>query len=327
MRFGIVLLCLIMATSLAANPRQWAGEWPETDFTQTVISDWSEVISGGPPKDGIPSLQDPVMVPLGQGPDIPGREPVITLELDGAVPRAYPLRYLIWHEIVNDVVNGVPVAVTYCPLCNSGLTFDRRVQGQVLEFGVSGKLRHSDMIMYDRNSQSWWQQATGHGIAGHMTGVKLTALPTWMESLEEFRARNPDGLIMDRPSGTRRDYGRNPYEGYDTLAWPFLYRGTPPPHGIDPLARVVRVGDRAWPMSRLAPAGELRERGLVLTWASGQASALDKARISKGRDVGTIRVRDEDGRDVVHDVMFAFAFHAFWPDGIWETDARARRRD
>ncbi|MGB7320499.1 MAG: DUF3179 domain-containing (seleno)protein, partial [Albidovulum sp.] len=201
--------------------------------------------------------------------------------------------------------------------CNAGMIFDRRLDGQVLSFGVSGKLRHSDMIMYDRQSESWWQQALGIGIVGQMTGKTLVQLPGWMESWGAFRARNPDGLVMDEPDWPRR-YGQNPYVGYDSLAQPFLYSGELPPHGIEPLSRVVRVGQRAWPLTRIATIGGLTEAGVEITWSAGQASALDSSRISKGRDVGNIRVRDAaTGRDLVHDVIFAFAFHAFHPDGKW----------
>jgi hypothetical protein len=307
---------LALPTSAVADPNFWKYEWPNTDFTKTSIDSWVEILSGGPPKDGIPAVDDPKFIRVSAERKIEDREPVITLELDGEAPRAYPIRYLMWHEIVNDVVGGVPVSVTFCPLCNSGITFDRRVQGQVLSFGVSGKLRNSDMVMYDRETESWWQQAIGEGIVGDLTGVKLTALPSWMESWAEFKDRNPDGLVMAEPN-FRRQYGANPYRRYDTNNRPFLYNGEMPHHDIHPVARVVRVGDAAWPMERLAKAGEITEAGVTISWRAGQASALDTASIGAGRDVGTIRVRDAQGRDLPHDVMFAFAFHAFWPDGTW----------
>ncbi len=299
-----------------ADPNFWRHEWPDTDFTQTNVANWAEILSGGPPKDGIPALDDPDFITVSEESRIGDREPVITLEIEGATPRAYPIRYLTWHEIANDVVGDIPVAVTFCPLCNSGITFDRRVDGSVLSFGVSGKLRNSDMVMYDRETQSWWQQAIGEGIVGTHTGTQLTMLPSWMESWAEFTARNPDGLVMAEP-GWPRAYGSNPYRGYDSLSRPFLYNGEMPPHGIEPLVRVVRVGDRAWPVARLRDIGELTEAGVTISWTSGQASALDSSNIAKGKDVGTIRVRDASGADIPHDVMFAFAFHAFWPDGEW----------
>ena len=312
--FGAVLA---LSASLAnADPNFWRHEWPDTDFTQTTIENWGEIMSGGPPKDGIPALDDPSFIAVSEEDAIGAREPVITVEIDGEVPRAYPIRYLTWHEIVNDVIGDVPVSVTFCPLCNSGITFDRRVNGRVLSFGVSGKLRNSDMVMYDRETESWWQQAIGTGIVGEMTGVELTHMPTWMESWEEFSTRNPEGLVMAEPRWPRR-YGANPYTSYDSSKRPFLYSGEMPPHDVPALARVVRVGDMAWTVERLRVEGEVRQAGVVISWTSGQASALDSMRINEGKDVGTIRVRDEAGKNVPHDVMFAFAFHAFFPDGEW----------
>ncbi|SLN44561.1 hypothetical protein TRL7639_02373 [Falsiruegeria litorea R37] len=316
MRGLFIFLFSLIASVALSSPEFWRHEWPDTDFSRSSVQNWGEILSGGPPKDGIPALSDPSFLRAEDERRIKGREPVITVEIDGVEPRAYPIRYLMWHEIVNDTVGGIPVAVTFCPLCNSGITFDRRVRGKVLSFGVSGKLRHSDMIMYDRETHSWWQQAIGTAIVGELNGTQLRALPTWMESWDEFKARNPQGLVMAQPS-YNRSYGRNPYEGYDSLSQPFLYNGALPPHGIPPLARVVRVGDRAWPLSRLRNATDLREAGVVLSWKAGQASALDTGRIARGKDVGSIRVTDGQGRDLPHDVMFAFAFHAFWPDGHW----------
>ncbi|WP_284264978.1 DUF3179 domain-containing protein [Roseicyclus amphidinii] len=309
------LAATLLAASLAAQSPRWVGDWPNTDFdTRTV--DLSEIRSGGVPRDGIPSVENPAFLRASQETRLEGAEPVVTLALPGETPRAYPIRYLTWHEIVNDTVGGRPVAVTFCPLCNSALAFDRRVGGRVLEFGVSGNLRNSDLVMYDRQTESWWQQATGEGIVGEMAGVELTEIPIWMESWDSFRSAHPEGLVMDEPDA-RRPYGRNPYVGYDSAARPFLYAGEDPPHGIEPLARVVRVGERAWPLERLARAGQITEGGVTISWAAGKASALDTAEIAEGRDVGQIRVRDGQGRDVVHDVMFAFAFHAFWPEGAW----------
>ena len=307
---------LSVATAVLADPSRWRAEWPDTDFSVTSIEDWSEIRSGGPPKDGIPALSDPTFLAVSEETRLSDREPVITVEVEGTVPRAYPIRYLTWHEIVNDEVAGIPVAVTFCPLCNSGLTFERRMNGRVLTFGVSGKLRNSDMIMYDRETESWWQQAIGEGIVGEMTGEELEQLPTWMEGWAEFRARNPEGLVMDEPD-FNRPYGRNPYVNYDSSRQPFLYDGAPPPHGIPALARVVRVEDRAWTYERVRDAGRITEAGVTISWTEGQASALDSAAIGEGREVGTVRVRDGQGRDVPHDVMFAFAFHAFFPDGDW----------
>jgi len=310
---------LAPAIALAQEaPASWRHEWPDTDFSKRSI-ELSEVIAGGPPRDGIPAVDDPAFAPVADT-SLPDREPVMSVAIPEERARAYPVRYLMWHEIVNDRIADVPVTVTFCPLCNSGLVFDGRLKGRTLTFGVSGKLRHSDMIMYDRQTESWWQQFTGEAIVGELTGAKLTAIPSRLASWQSFRQRHPDGLVMKEPKGTGRAYGRNPYAGYDSTSAPFLYRGEMPPHGIPALARVVRVGDRAWPLERLREAGEITEAGVRLIWREGQASALDTRDIASGREVGDVEVLSaETGEPKVHEVVFAFAFHAFEPDGVWMT--------
>ncbi len=315
---GLIILGAAAALADEAVPAGWADEWPDTDFSVMAVSP-DEILSGGVPKDGIPALDGANMGPASEETNLDPAEPVITVKIGETAARAYPIRYLTWHEIVNDDEAAVPIAVTFCPLCNSALVFNRDVNGQTLSFGVSGKLRHSDMVMYDRQTQSWWQQFTGEAIAGEMTGAKLDPVVSWMESWRSFKKRNPSGLVMQQPQGHARPYGNNPYVGYDSSGWPFLYKGEKPPHGIQPLARVVRVGDRAWPVERLTSAGgSIIEDGLEISWRAGMASALDGQRIGKSRDVGEIRVKDAaTGRDVPHEVVFAFAFHAFTPDGKW----------
>ena len=311
-----VFSIILSATTSFADPRFWQYEFPETDFQKTSLESWLEIRSGGVGKDGIPALDHVEMIAVADA-NIPATEPVITLELAGQAPRAYPLRYMTWHEIVNDYVGDIPFTVTFCPLCNSAIVFDRRVQGQVLDFGVTGQLRNSDMVMYDRQTFTWWQQAVGQGIVGELTGVELSVFPSWMESFADFQARNPAGVVMDEPKYSR-PYGNNPYRGYDSSARPFLFNGEFPPHDIEPLARVVRVGNRAWPLSRFSGGvREIKEAGVTLTWEGEQASALDQTNIATSRKIAAIRTRDDAGNDIAHDVMFAFAFHAFWPDGVW----------
>ena len=315
-RLALPLAVIIGVGSAQADPNFWKFEWPKTDFETTVVDNWTEIMSGGPPKDGIPAVDNPQFITVSDETILSAREAVVTVEIEGARPRAYPIRYLMWHEIVNDRIGEMPVSVTYCPLCNSFMVFDGRVEGRELTFGVSGKLRNSDMVMYDRQTESWWQQAIGEGIVGELTGAELTLLPTWMESWQEFSTRNPDGLVMAQPAFPRQ-YGRNPYVGYDTSSRPFLFSGEMPPHDIAPLMRVVRVGDTAWTMERVRQEGSISEAGVTISWTAGKASALDQYGVADGRDVGTIRVKDSAGNDVAHDVLFAFAFHAFWPDGKW----------
>ncbi|MEF2552312.1 DUF3179 domain-containing protein [Aurantimonas sp. A2-1-M11] len=316
------LAMILVGDAARAQPDSWRQEWPETDFSRSAV-DFAEIVSGGPPKDGIPAIDAPRFRKASDETRLDPREPVMSYAPKGVPGRAYPIRYLMWHEIVNDVVADIPIAVTYCPLCNSGMVFDTRIDGMPHTFGVSGKLRHSDMIMYDRQTESWWQQAVGEGIVGALTGQRLTALPARMESWQAFRAAHPDGLVLDEPDRARA-YGHNPYVGYDGARRPFLYTGENPPHGIPPLARVVRVGERAWPLERLRQAGRIEEAGVTLEWRPGQASALDSDRIAEGREVGDVVVRDAQGQDIAYDIPFAFAFHAFYPKGGWMLGRGAR---
>ena len=315
---GVLALWSITTGGLAwANPAYWSsGEWPKTDFTKHSI-EFTEIISGGPPKDGIPPIDDPVFQYVTEAAKAhSAQEPVIALVINGKA-KAYPLSVLIWHEIVNDEVGGVPVTVTYCPLCNAAIVFDRRVGDQVLDFGTTGKLRKSDLVMWDRQTESWWQQFLGEAIVGEMTGAQLKVIPSRMESFERFQRRRPDGLVLKPNQPDLRAYGRNPYVSYDSAPWPFLYRGESP-DGISPLARVVAVGERAYSLDLLRKRGGIKDGKLMLTWESGQNSALDASLIGEGRDVGNVVVQESGPHgplDVAHDVTFAFVFHGFRPEG------------
>lgn len=257
----VAVLVLFAASARAADiPMSWKWEWTKTDFSKTSV-DFSEILSGGPPKDGIPSIDDPRFVPAAEVTmqDLADTEPVVGVIVNGKA-RAYPLHILTWHEIVNDEFDGVPITVTYCPLCNSSIVFDRRLDGRVLDFGTTGKLRNSDMVMYDRQTESWWQQFLGEGIVGELTGKRLTMLPSRLESFANFKKRAPKGEVLIPTNPGMRDYGRNPYSGYDTASYPFLYRGETPDY-INPMVRVVVVGGKAWSMPMLGRKGQGRRRG------------------------------------------------------------------
>ena len=230
----------------------------------------------------------------------------------------------MWHEIVNDTIGGIPVAVTFCPLCNSAVVYDRRVGDAVLDFGTTGKLRNSDLVMYDRQTESWWQQFTGEGIVGEHTGTWLKRLPSRVESFARFRERaGADARVLVPSRAGARSYGVNPYAGYDSSSRPFLYRGDLP-EGIAPLARVVVVEGEAWSLDLIREAGRYERDGLVITWEAGQNSALDSSTIADGRDIGNVvvqRAGDAGLEDVPHDISFAFAFHAFHPQAPIHTSA------
>jgi hypothetical protein len=316
---------MALGTALA-EPGSWRGEWPRTDFSRHTVR-LEEIKSGGPPKDGIPSIDRPRFEQLNDGAAsgwasrIGNTEPVISLAINGDA-RAYPIRVLIWHEIVNDVVGGKPLAVTYCPLCNASLVFERTVENRVLDFGTTGKLRNSDLVMYDRQTESWWQQFGGDAIVGVMSGKSLDLVPSRLESFAHFRQRFPNGQVLIPNDPSARNYGTNPYVAYDASGQkPFLYDGSMP-DGIDPMERVIAVETRpgyheAWSLPLLRERGTIESGDIILRWEAGQTSALDKRTIAGGRDIGNVVVQQRQGRqlsDIPYDVTFAFAFNAFRPD-------------
>ena len=190
----------------------WKSQGWTTNFALSLVP-YEDILSGGVVRDGIPPIDEPKFVaPADADAWLAGREPVIALSLGGE-QRAYPLQILTQHEIVNDVVGGRPVAVTFCPLCNSSVVFDREVFGAILRFGVSGNLHNSDLIMWDNLTESWWQQLTGEGIVGELAGVRLQALPSQLIAYDEFKAAFPQGLVLSRDTGFARRYGLNPYAG------------------------------------------------------------------------------------------------------------------
>ena len=319
---GFVLFAALSISS--ASAQHFKAAWPDTDFSQTLV-DLSEIQSGGPPKDGIPSIDRPQFTPIaGADPGLSDREPVIAVKIDGKA-RAYPIRYLMYHEIVNDKFDEVPVAITFCPLCNSALVFNRRIDGKELMFGTTGLLRNSDLVMYDRTSESWWQQYSGESIVGHYAGTRLTMLPSTTLPFELFKARYPDGQVLSEPMNFLRPYGRNPYGGYDTSARPFLFAGhfDEGAEGISPMARVVAIEGEAWSFPLIETMGEIETDEFIIRTAGQMNSALDQSDIAQGRLIAAIEVVRKDNPDqpVVHDTPFAFAFRAFNPDGILHTDS------
>ena len=318
--FALPAVALVAAITLHSAPAReapshWLYEWGATDFSKASI-EFDEIMSGGPPKDGIPAIDDPLFAPAAEVEGLADTEPVISFFV-GDDQRAYPLQILMWHEIVNDTIGGIPVAVTFCPLCNSAVVYDRRVGDAVLDFGTTGKLRNSDLVMYDRQTESWWQQFTGEGIVGEHTGAWLKRLPSRVESFALFkeRAGADASVLVPRHAGARA-YGANPYGGYDSSSRPFLYDGALP-EGIAPLARVVVVDGEAWSLALIREAGRYERDDLVITWEAGQNSALDSRSIADGTDIGNVvvqRAGDAGLEDVPYDVSFAFAFHAFHPE-------------
>lgn len=282
------------------NPRHLPWEWKTDTSRRTVpLSELTMVL----PRGSFPAIDYPAFIGQKEGLELFYRyEPVLALAIDGQA-KAWPLNMLTMHEISNDTLAGIPILPTYCPLCNAGLVFDRRLDGQVLEFEVSGMLRRSDMIMADRQTESWWQQLTGEGLAGKYAGRQLRVLPSLIISVEEFFARYPQGRILSPATGTRAagSYGSNPYVGYDDP------QGRPygrffPSAAVDdrlpPMERVIDVagqeGHRIYPFSVLQEQGVINDtydgRPLVVFYSGRTVSVLDRAQVSESRAVGSATV-------------------------------------
>ncbi len=315
---ALVFLFTSMTWAQAYN--QWEHHFPKTNFANSSI-DFAEVVTYGAPN-SIPPIDDPVFKRVGQLGNIGALEPVVSIDINGD-KRAYPIRVLLFHEIVNDVVGGVPVVVTYCAFCNSAIVFDRRVKEEVLDFANTGTYRHFGMVMYDKQSQSWWQQFIGQAVVGDRLGQELKSLPARMESLEKFRQRVPDGLVLVPNASGAYPYGKTNYSGYAEPVSPQLAAQRYPydiPEGINPMARVVIVGDAAWSVDLVRAAGRIETDAYILTWEPGQNSVYHGRTISDGLDVGNILVQHKSAgvlQDVRYEVSFAFVFAAFVPDGTW----------
>ncbi len=278
------------------------AEW-RSDFSKHSVP-WSEIFAGGPGKDGIPAIDAPEFDNVWDAQRwLPKQEPVIFFQ-QGNDARAYPLRILIWHEIVNDVVDGKPVTVTFCPLCNASIVFDRTLAGRVLDFGTTGKLRNSDLIMYDRQTESWWQQFTGEAIVGEYTGQQLPFLASQVIRFGDFFTLFSTGKVLKAPP-LNRNYGQNPYQFYDsTVDRPFLYTGELDAR-LPATERVVGVAVggtvMAYPFSAVAQAGAINDTlaglPLVIFHKPGTVSALDSTQISEGKDVGSVAVYDRRLQD------------------------------
>lgn len=272
---------------------------PESSSLPDPLVPIDEITSGGPPPDGIPSIDDPRFARPGDVEFLDDDEPVLSLDIDGDV-RAYPVQILIWHEIVNDTVGGIPVAVTYCPLCNSALAYDRRVDDRILEFGTSGSLWNSALVMYDRQTESLWSHFTGQAIAGELTGTELVDFPLATVGWADWREQHPDGIVLTRDTGSDRDYGRNPYPGYDDIdGTPFLFEGAVDGRftAMTRIVGVERGGDalgiqRSLLEDQRVVQTPFGDDDIVVFWAPGTASALDAATVSGGDDVGTVGVFD-----------------------------------
>lgn len=304
LRSHVAALCLltflnpITAQDRADNREIDYSAWRTNTKRRSINLD--DLITPGMPRDGIPSINRPRFVSVSKASEwlFPG-EPVIALQVNG-VSRAYPLQILIWHEVANDRIGGVPVVITFCSICNSAIVFKRKVGNRVLSFGITGFVHGANMVLYDRESESWWQQFTGEAIVGDFTGRKLNRLPAQLVSFAQFSSAFPRGEVLSRQTGYQRDYGRNPHFRYDNIdGRPSHFRGS-----VDKRLRLmekvigVQIGReaKAYPHSMTEARRVIHDRigsqEIVIFHTDGTVSATDEAEIRKSREVGSTGVFD-----------------------------------
>jgi hypothetical protein len=299
----LMMLPLSMMSQLQ-NPRGVEYVW-KTDTTNRNV-ELSEIIMLLPQK-SFPVIDFPAFVGKKEGMEMFfEHEPVISVEVNG-LAKAYPLNMLTMHEMSNDTLGGVPILPTYCPLCNASVVYDRRFshdgEDYILEFEVSGMLRKSDMVMFDRQTETWWQQLMGFGIVGDFAGEYLKILPSLVISVDEFFTRYPEGRILSTKTGTDAEgrYGKNPYVGYDSIGhnpYDRFFDANDVDSRLPAMERVIdiHVGDnyKIYPWSKIAQMGVLHDNfkgsELVFFHKSGMVSAMDAAEIKDSRDIGSVSV-------------------------------------
>ncbi|MBI5136051.1 MAG: DUF3179 domain-containing protein [Nitrospirae bacterium] len=292
------LLALTVGAALAEQRNDF-------DLTGALVPP-EHIVSGGPPRDGIPAIDRPRLVTAGHAGFLKPADRVLGLALDGET-RAYPIAILNWHEIVNDTVAGRPVVITYCPLCGTGMAFDATVAGRARRFGVSGLLYNSDVLLYDRESESLWSQILGRAVSGPLKGESLAPIPLAHTTWGDWRRRHPDTAVLSTNTGYARDYGRAPYAGYADS--PVVYF---PTGAVDrryhpkELVLGVAIGgvSKAYPFSELE-----RAEGTVTDTLAGRT-------LTVVFDAGNQTARALDGdREIPSVIAFWFAWHAFHPEG------------
>jgi hypothetical protein len=322
----------------ASSPKAQTSATPtdESGRLTAPLVDPDDIISGGPPPDGIPPIDEPKFLAPQDVTFLEPQEPVIAVEV-GGVAKAYPVRILMWHEIVNDDFDGTPVVVTYCPLCNTGIAYLRpTIDGELLDFGTSGKLYNSNLVMYDRQTNSYWPQAMGKAVVGPLTGEELEFVPARILSWGDWSQAFPDGLVLSTDTGAQRDYGTNPYAGYDDEERPFLFSGDIDPR-LPAKEHVLGIAGEdnviAFPYSELASRatggatviqGSFGGQKLVIFWQAGTVSALDAAQIPESNDVGAAAayVPVADGRRLSFDVQDGHILDE-QTGSLWSIDGRA----
>lgn len=280
------------------------------DLSNATISR-DAIHRGGPPRDGIPAIDQPRFVSPAEADFLRDDDLVVSFTA-GGVTRAYPLRVLVWHEIVNDEVAGQAIAVTYCPLCGTAMVFDRRVGERTLSFGVSGLLYQSDVLMYDRQTESLWSQLAMRAVAGPQAGTPLQWLPSEHLTWAAWKAKHPQGQVLSTQTGHQRDYTRDPYVGYEDserTLFPVPFKRQELPKKAWVVGLLVNGRAKAYPVNDLRGADTVRD-------------ALGEVRIEISYDAAARRpavIDAASGQPLPFVLAYWFAWQAFYPQTeLWQ---------
>ena len=296
----LVLFTLQSAHAVTRNGFDLEGATIPTD----------EIKSGGPPRDGIPAINEPVFISSDEARFVDVDDRVMGVVINGH-PRAYPIAILNWHELVNDTIGNQHFTVSYCPLCGTGMVFAANAQDVALVFGVSGLLYNSDMLHYDRNTLSLWSQILGKAISGPLVGTNLPQLPARHTNWQQWRSEHPETEVLSRDTGFRRDYGRSPYRGYEKSPRLFFEVANNAPDTYHRKALVMGVSvdgtHKAYPFEELARNGQahfidtINGQRLEIHWDKASQSAWAVS---------------QDHGDYPTTTGFWFAWYAFFPETL-----------
>ncbi|MEX0942810.1 MAG: DUF3179 domain-containing protein [Pseudomonadales bacterium] len=269
-----------------------------------------EIVSGGPPRDGIPAINQPKFVPASAASFMDAGDRVLGVIIDD-VARAYPVKILDWHEVVNDQIGSQYFVVTYCPLCGSGMVFATNAAETRLLFGVSGLLYDSDVLLFDRNTESLWSQLMGKAVSGQLKGIELPQLPALHTTWADWRQRYPDAEVLSTDTGFRRNYSRSPYINYHKTRRLYFEVSKKAPGDLHTKELVLGVrtdeGTKAYPFSALEAHGkasfvdELGGRSLTIHWNG---------------DAGTAWAVDGNGEVLPTTIAYWFAWYTFYPESL-----------
>ncbi len=298
---GVLLGVIVYKYAASAGPTNGF------DLSNSILP-VDQILHGGPPRDGIPALSDPKLIAAAQAGYLKPDDRIVGIVLNGEA-RAYPIPILNWHEIVNDEIEGQGFAVTYCPLCGTAVAFDATIDGRSTDFGVSGLLYNSDVLLYDRETESLWSQILSQSVAGERVGKKLTPLPISHTTWRDWREKHPDTLVLSDDTGHFRDYQRDPYAGYEQSRYTYFAVNNEAPDNYHPKEVVLGLGIdgvyKAYPFIELDKQGKTRF-----------SDSVNGTRFNFEWDTGnrSITVTDTEGQPVAGVQGFWFAWFAFHPD-------------